>query len=368
MVFMGLNQFFLFRKISMVPSIFSDLSFGFKSIDKTCIEYAIENYGKNIVFNLPFDMVDSGEFIRSVYPFSISIGLIDDLSRFDKKILERLEFYDYIVLCADSIDKLIGFRGYLKKLMHIRPGFKRLVILRIASDTTRDDLVLFLDMSGIYGYRPVLRIEDEKILDHVKYLVNLGKASHCTTKWFNYNVYIYFIKDPGINGPLTILMPCQRPDVELIMFKDCMAFLCHGHGQVSMSSIIRFIYENSKPLLRIGDVIVDDEFLLIAESLNEYKSIRATSKSIGLSYTRIRRVIKELEKIEKMLGVQLIEAKRGGSEHGKTSYTHVGKIVMDNIKELYSELVRAYSSVTMNTLEELRKQRDKPICIFPLSV
>ncbi|MCD6196416.1 MAG: hypothetical protein J7J82_06495 [Staphylothermus sp.] len=95
-----------------------------------------------------------------------------------------------------------------------------------------------------------------------------------------------------------------------------------------------------KPLLRIGDVVIDEEFLSIADLLDEYKSIRATSKSLGASYTKIRRTIKELEKLERILGVQLIETKRGSSEHGKTTYTHTGRIVLDNIKELYSDLLK----------------------------
>lgn len=363
---MCLNQFFIFRKLGMLPKIFSDLKFDFKSIDKTIIEYANENYGKNVIFNLPFDMVDCGEFIREVYPHSIVMGLLDDISKFNEDILKHLGSYDYIILYSENLVDVISFRSYLKKLMYIRPGFKRIVILKVSEETSRDDLELFLDMSRIYNYRPVLLIENNKILDHIQYLVDLRKASHCTTKWFNYNVLIYFLRNPI--GPLTILIPYKEPDVEMIMFRDCIAFLCHGHGQVSVSSLIRFIYENSKPLLRIGDVVIDEEFLSIADLLDEYKSIRATSKSLGASYTKIRRTIKEIEKLERILGVQLIETKRGGSEHGKTTYTHTGRIVLDNIKELYSDLLRAYSNIITSTLDELRQQKDKPICIFPLSI
>ncbi|MCD6196417.1 MAG: hypothetical protein J7J82_06500 [Staphylothermus sp.] len=203
-----MNQFFVFRKLGMLPKIFSDLKFDFKSVDKTIIEYANENYGKNVIFNLPFNMVDCGEFIREVYPHSIVMGLLDDISKFNEDILKHLGSYDYIILYSENLVDVISFRSYLKKFMYIRPGFKRIVILKVSEETSRDDLELFLDMSRIYNYRPVLLIENNKILDHIQYLVDLRKASHCTTKWFNYNVLIYFLRNPI--GPLTILMPYKN--------------------------------------------------------------------------------------------------------------------------------------------------------------
>ena len=153
-------------------------------------------------------MVDCGEFIREIYPHSIVMGLLDDISKFNEDILKHLGSYDYIILYSENLVDVISFRSYLKKFMYIRPGFKRIVILKVSEETSRDNLELFLDMSRIYNYRPVLLIENNKILDHIQYLVDLRKASHCTTKWFNYNVLIYFLRNPI--GPLTILMPYKN--------------------------------------------------------------------------------------------------------------------------------------------------------------
>ena len=363
-----LNQLFIFKRLGMLTRLFSDLKLDidYSNIDKTVIDYAWENYGKNIVFNLPFDMVESGEFIKEVYPHDVPVGLVDDMEKFGRNIYDRLDSFDYIMLYSESLLDIISFRSFLKQLMHVRPGFKRIIVLRIDKGTEKDDIDLFIEMSRIYGYRPVLLIRDERVYDDVRLLFNLADARHCTTKWFNYDVKIFFIR--GTLDTLTVLAPSDNSDIEMVSFRDCIAFLCHGHGQLSLSSIISFIYENSKPVLRIGDVLIDDSFINIIDYIMEYKSIRATSKLVGISYSRIRRTIKDLERIEKILGIQLIETRRGGSEHGKTVFTHIGRIVFDNIRELYSELVKAYSSVVTNTMEELRGRDNKPLCIFPLSI
>ena len=364
-----MNQLFIFRKIGALPKIFGDLKFDSKNMDKTLIEYANEAFGKSVIFNFPFDMIDCGEFVREVYPHSIVMGLLDDINKFNDSILKHLSTYDYIILYSENLIDIISSRSYLKDLMHIRPGFKRIVILKIDNYTNRDDIELFLDMSRIYNYKPVLLVDNDgnvETLDYIHYLVSTKKTSQCITKWFNYKVLIYFLKSH--TRSITMLMRYGEQDVKMIIFRDCIAFFCHGHGQTSVSSLIRFLYENTKPLLKIGDVLIDEEFLYVSDFLDKYKSIRTTSKTLGASYTRIRKTIKELEKLEKSLGVQLIETRRGGSEHGKTMYTHIGKIVLDNIKELYSDLLKAYSNVINSTLEELRQQGDEPICIFPLSI
>ncbi len=363
-----MNQLFLFQKLNMVPSLFSDIKLNFENCNKTCIEYAVENFGKNIIFNFPLDMIETGRFVRDVYPFSITMGIIDDLEEISEEHLDMLSMYDFAVLYARSLDEVLGSRNILRGLIHAKSGLKKIIILDIGRSIPFDDISLFIESARIYRYYPVLLVHERTDIQYLQSLLGLRDAKYCTTKWFNYNVYIFYeaMRKHGVT--LSILARCSEPDVKLIMFRDCLSLLCHSGVSTSIPSILRRIYSSSKPLLQIGDVVIDEEFLNISDSLGEYGSIRLTSKSLGLSYTRTRRVIKELEKLEKFLGVQLIETKRGGSEHGKTSFTHMGRIVMDNIKELYGELVRSYSEITGKILNDLVAKHDKPICVFPLSI
>ncbi len=361
-----MNQFFVFKKMSTIPRIFSELKFNFRNIDKTCIDYAAERYGKNVVFNIPLSMVNIAKLIRSVYPYDIYIGVIDDLDKIDNKHLSELENINYIVLYANSIEELVSARKILRELSRAKLPYKKYIILRIDENTLRDDILLFLHSSTIYSYRPVFLVHRNGLKGILGLVVN-NDIRHCITKWFNHNVYMYF-NSLVADTPVAILSPFDKPDVELVRFSDCFAFLCRSNRTIDVSSIIRYLYENSKPLIRIGDVIIDDEFVFITDKLGEYKSIRLTSKNVGVSYTRVRRVIKELEKLEKLLGIELIEMKRGGSDHGKTSYTHIGKVVIDNIKDLYGSLIRSYSNIVSSTLEELKSSSNTPICTFPLSL
>ncbi len=363
-----LNQLFIFKKLGVLPRIFSDLSFGYniKNIDETIIEFSSKKFGKNIVFNIPLDMIDCEKLIRSFYPYDVTIGLVDDINKIDEEILDRIAQFNFMVVYSERLTDVIMSRNILRKLMGIKPDLKKIIVLDVDPNIVREDLELYIEMSRIYNYKPAILVKNRNTLEHVKHVLGLRDARHCVTKWFNYEVIIYSWHRS--EGPIIILVPSDKPDVEVMVFRDCIAFLCHAQGQLSVSSIIRFIYENAKPVLFVDDVLIDEDFIAVMEHLSEYKSIRATSKSMGIPYSRIRRIIKEVEKLERVLGVQLIEAKRGGSDYGKTSFTHVGKIVIDNIKELYGELVKAYSSIIMNTFEELRKDKDRPICVFPLSV
>ncbi len=362
-----MNQFFLFRRINMIPVLFSSIKLDFTSIDKTCLEYAAEKYGRSIVFNFPLEMIDTGVYVKTVYPYNINIGVIDELRNLGEEYIDKLEPYDFIILYTSNIDEIVTSRSVIKKLRFHGYNFKRILILDARSkEYPIDDIYIFIQLSEIYDYRPVLILERSSV-DKITSLLKVSSSSKCITKWFNYDVYIY-VSTKTMRYPLSVLVESSNPDVKFISFKDCMALLCRGSENVTIASIIKYLYENAKPVLKIGDVEINEELLMIAESLMEYESIRLTSKSLGASYTKIRRIIKELEKLEKIFGVALMETKRGGSEHGKTTYTHTGRIVLNNIKELYGELIHAYSEITSRVLESLGREGEKPICVFPLSI
>ena len=351
----------------MIPRIFGRHRFSFETINSTLVEYAARKFGKELVIIFPFSMINCAKFINEVYPHSIPLGLLDDIDNVNPKLLQELGIFDFIILYCNSISNLISFRKILKRLKCIKHGLKTIVILGANKNTSKDDLELFIEMSRIYDYRPTILAETKELIDSISIIFSLRKSKKCITEWFNYSVTIYI---PDSSSPnITVLQPIHDiANTRLLTFRDCMALLCHSSGDLSASSIIRYIYESSLPVLKIGDVFIDEEFLAIVDSIIKFGSIRATSKLMGLSYTRIRKVIKELEKLEKALGIQLIEIKRGGSEHGCTTYTHAGQIVIDNLRELYGELVRSYSRVISSSLRGLGENGVRPICAFPLSI
>ncbi len=351
----------------MVPWIFNNAQFNVLKIDKTCIEYVLENFGKDIILNLPLEMIDSGMYINNIYPYNIVLGLIDEINKFRNEYLEKLGIYQYMILVSNSIDEVLKHRSMLGLLRHVKPGFKRIIVLGLRNDFRSEDIELFIELARIYDYKPVFMISDKKIINRIESIMGLNTKSKCSTIWFNYNVFFYKL-ERNMPSKISIIYPYSGERIEFISFRDCMAFLCRRRNEPTLSSIIKFIIENAKPLLRIGDVVIDDETLLVASALGEYGSIRMTSKNLGLSYTRIRRIIKEIEKLENVLGVKLIESKRGGSEHGKTTYTHIGEVIINNLSELYGELARSYSNIIEKFLGTSKENIQNSLCIFPLTL
>jgi len=358
----GLNQFFLFRKFTDLPSLFSDIGveYGIKRLDKTVIEYASQQYGREVVFILPLSMIDCSSFIREIYPYTVPIGVLDDLMHLRQDDLKNLADHDFVIMTSNDIGELIKCREKLKKLSTVFEGKK--ILAYAPSEPRRDDILLFLSLADIYDYTPVLVLDentDPKPLLGPPY----DLEQYCTTKWFNYTVKVY-----GGSRSLVVLSKSRRRDIEVIAFRDCISLLCHRHGEASPQQIVEYILDNAKPAVRIGGVVIDQELLDLAETIEEQGSIRAASKATGLSYTRVRRTLKSLEKLEKTLGVQIIVSTRGGSEHGKTAYTHIGRIILDNLREIISSLNKAYAETVAKQKKTLKGREKKKYCIFPLSI
>ncbi len=363
-----MNQLFVFTEISDIPKEFSKIRFVAKSIDKNLIGYSIDNFGKDLIICLPTSLIKIGIAIRKVYPFDIPIGIVDEISRLNVNIINDIKMFDFIVLLADSVDNVIASRRILKHLSKVRREFKRYVSVKISRDSQIDDLALFLSLSKIYDFRPVLWLTDDKCLELINEIVEIRDRKFCETKWFSFDVQIYYVKDPRVNDPLTAMRLNEANMVELLTFEDLYAFLCRLRNEPSITSIIKYIYDSSRPLMQIGDIVISEEFVIIAETIQRYGSIRSTSKSVGIPYTKVRKIISDLKRLEKSLGVQLLEVRRGGAEHGKTSFTHLGNIVVNIIKNLYGELVKEYSKRLNTVLRRVDEYGREHSCVFPLLI
>ncbi len=362
-----MNQLFFFRDLAHVPSLFSGSRFSSRSVDQTFLAYVSEKYGERVIIGFPAGMIEEALFVKRMYPFSVPMGVVDDIGGFSRDTVRRLSGFDYMVLVTRDIDELVGNRGLLRGISLLPPGTRRYVVLSIGDGVQGDDIALFIDMSTIYGYSPVLHVCRSELLDDVVSRLGVYGASYCRTRWFNKNIYIY--TGPHAPGqPLIVMTPCRDTVLDLIVFRDCYAFLCHGENEPPLSAIIRFIYENTRPVLRLGGIIIDEEFIAIADALGRHGSIRSTSRDLGLPYTKARRIIMDLKSLEKILGVKLLEVKRGGADRGKTSYTRIGEIVLDNLKNLYTELVKEYTRITEKIGLEKHGDTREQICIFPLTI
>ena len=363
-----MNQLFLFKRINRVPSVFSDIRFNSINMDRPLISYAAEEFGRELMVSVPLDMLDAGLTVKRVYPFDVDVGVIDDLRLLKEEHLERVRRLDYAIFVVEDIDELVAARSLLRSVTGQGAEFKKYVILKAREGILSDDLILFLNLSRIYGYRPVIRASDLGVMRRVPEILMAGDVKYCRTKWFGHSVQVMFVRDPRVNGPVILMSPDEGVGVDLLIFKDVYALLCRKPGQPTISSIITYIYQNSRPLLQVGDIVVDNEFIEIVEALARHGSIRSAGKSLGIPYAKTRKVIKDLQRLERALGTQLIEVRRGGAEHGRTEFTREGEIVIQRIKSLYGLLVREFSKEASRVVAEVSRAEERPLCIFPLLV
>lgn len=86
-----------------------------------------------------------------------------------------------------------------------------------------------------------------------------------------------------------------------------------------------------------GRPIIDPYIKKILETLREKRSLNKVSRSLGISYTSLWDTI---ARIERILGVKIIETKRGGREKGYTTLTEYGEKLLALYIDAERELSR----------------------------
>lgn len=85
-----------------------------------------------------------------------------------------------------------------------------------------------------------------------------------------------------------------------------------------------------------GSKILDTQTALLLKSINEYGSILLASKSVGIPYSR---AWERIAKIERVLGVRIIERHRGGANRGGAKLTEQGLKLL----EYYEKVAKKYN-------------------------
>jgi len=85
-----------------------------------------------------------------------------------------------------------------------------------------------------------------------------------------------------------------------------------------------------------GSKILDTQTALLLKSINEYGSILLASKSVGIPYSR---AWERISKIERILGVKIIERHRGGANRGGAKLTEQGVKLI----EYYEKVAKKYN-------------------------
>lgn len=84
-----------------------------------------------------------------------------------------------------------------------------------------------------------------------------------------------------------------------------------------------------------GQELIGPGIYSILKAIEETGSIASAARKLGYSYKFVWTYIKRLEDV---LGVPLVESKRGGKERGITELTEVGKILLSYYESMSREV------------------------------
>ena len=87
-----------------------------------------------------------------------------------------------------------------------------------------------------------------------------------------------------------------------------------------------------------GQEIIGPGIYNILKTLEETGSIASAARKLGYSYKFIWTYIKKLEDV---LGVPLVESRRGGKERGVTELTEVGKLLLSYYESMNRDVEQA---------------------------
>jgi len=103
-----------------------------------------------------------------------------------------------------------------------------------------------------------------------------------------------------------------------------------------------------------GQELIGPGIYSILKAIEETGSIASAARKLGYSYKFVWTYIKRLEDV---LGVPLVESKRGGKERGVTELTEVGKILLNYYESMsreVEEVLKRWEQKFSNLVETLQ--------------
>jgi len=108
-----------------------------------------------------------------------------------------------------------------------------------------------------------------------------------------------------------------------------------------------------------GQELIGPGIYNILKAIEETGSIASAARKLGYSYKFVWTYIKRLEDV---LGVPLVESRRGGKERGVTELTEVGKILLNYYESMsreVEEVLKRWEQKFSNLVETLQTATTK---------
>jgi len=311
--------------------------------------------------------------VRVRNPVGLLASPADLLSAGDG-VLQELSL---LMLSFRDVDELLSMRRSLKPLATLgEDGLRAYAVVKVAGRLDTHDLMLIHTIASGAGITPVVFIPDgvpagdslSKDLERALRQFRRVSVGRCVTRWLGMRVEILLNLEDS--SPLYALITRGSVSPTLIELDDCLVLTCDcGHDRIGRA--LSELMARVSPVLNVGGVHVDEEFLSILDSLVRTGCIKRTCEELGIPYHSVRGVLEQFKELGNVVGVKLVTIKRGGVERGGISFTEAGLSVLNYLKYMYTEVLMHYREVV--TAEALLKGGDRACinslggrCSFPL--
>lgn len=191
--------------------------------------------------------------------------------------------------------------------------------LRIVSKIEETEAGLYF--GNMYGYRAMTAF----IKDYPAILLSKPLGSDCRMLYLNPNGKVS--KCPIIDNGIPV-EELTMEKLRKIIYSNCTIGKCSK--KVQFTPVIKISLKES-----YSGVEIPSDILALLDVVDQIKSLKAASASLGFAYSTYAEKIKD---IEKRLGIRLIYTSKGGKDRGKTLLTAYAKQMLEVYKTIMEDL------------------------------
>jgi len=231
----------------------------------------------------------------------------------------------YLVIDENSleIEKLVevarsyGVKVRVGEAPYVSP--KHLDVVKLL---TRKGITIGLPYGDLYGYRACIAF-----VNGYPITVLFKDFEKCN---YLYLDYAATLRRCAFSSNYVDLKSCKNPEESL--------------RKLARECVYRARNALVKPVVRIeikvGDKVLPSEILQLLDIIEFVGSIRKACMFLGLSLSTC---IDKIRRIESELGMQLIETRRGGRDHGRTTLTELAMKILESYRATREKILHALS-------------------------
>ncbi len=149
-----------------------------------------------------------------------------------------------------------------------------------------------------------------------------------------------------------ILMP-SNIDEQLAKVRSAISI--ESTRRLVIESLCRAKWLVDLKLVVEGNEVLNSEVVKILEVIDRLRNLRKTIEVLGLSYPTVKG---RISRLEKALGIRVIDSRRGGALRGETQLLDEGRVLVEVYREVLEELERQLKAALQRICSDIRDRSD----------